>query len=262
MRVNISNFFRTHTKTSIVLLLIAGAGLGVIWVKVTPALINQAQAWQDQITAPLCTPLPFDDLYMTKKITFFVDERAKTHGNLSGCIPRKQGCADDESIWHPSDLFNVDQKYKDRFKRPLPPPITAAGLKAAMQSVFKRRNDLYSRAYSFDGMKFNACPIPDIEIVDFKKFNSTEVFSSSHKKIQVDIQPILLEQRSLYLVTFYVYQKEDIERGIRATDDWGTPWVVMENVKPEEIMFELEGRMPVSANLGGVDLGKYPNYFK
>lgn len=28
----------------------------------------------------------------------------------------KQGCADDESIWHPSDLFNVDQKYKDRFK--------------------------------------------------------------------------------------------------------------------------------------------------
>lgn len=209
-----------------------------------------------------CTPIPGDSIYMTDKITLFVRDHTKSFGNFAGCVPRKQGCVDDGRVWDPKQISEVDKGYRDRFLQPLPAPLTANGLKEAMLAVFKYRNKLYSSSLPREGIKFSACAMPEIEVVKYAQFEATKITSPYQKKIQVDIQRTMISERDFYLVTFYVYELTDRNSSEIKVSTWSTPWLVMDSVKSEEIMYELLSNMSVGTSLFNVNLGEYPAYFK
>ena len=72
----------------------------------------------------------------------------------------------------------------------------------------------------------------------------------------------MIEERDFYLVTFYVYELKDRNRREKKVSTWSTPWLVMDSVKSEEIMYELMSNMSVGASLFNIDLGEYPDYFR
>lgn len=263
MLTQIKNLFRAHTKTVATIFLVGAVGIGAIGATVYPSLAFKVRAWQERMTGPSCTPLPFDSLYMTNKITLYLRDHAKAHGNYSGCIPQKDDCLDDDNVWKPDQLLkDADKQYKERFLKPLPDTLTANGLKNALLAVFKYRNQLYSRSLSRENSNFSACSVPQINIVKYDDFEATKLVSPYQMKIQVDVQRIMIQGRNFFLVTFYAYQLAKNNGLEIKVSTWNSPWLVMETVKPEEIMYELYSTMPINASLFNIDTGTYPYNFK